>query len=363
MIKRYHINYNERGVKIVNGEVKRLLGPGTHWLIGSRIRVMKLSLRQIILHGEIIEDMANSQLGLDELSYLDIPDTQRALIWVSGRLHQILEPGQYAYWTQIHRLRVELVDISQGLFEHEDLQTIMRSPQSTSQLTELPVVEGHVAMVYKHGKIIKVLEAGTYAYWNKSGIKSLQIELREQMLDVSGQEIISADKVSLRINAILSYRVNDPLKAVSTVQDFVQTLYRDVQMALRSIVGTLELDQLLASKTALAEQLMDSTAEKAKTMGLLITRIGVKDIILPGEMKTLLNQVTEARKAAEAAVIKRREETAEMRSQANTAKFLEDNPMLLKLKEMEIMDKVAEKASLTIVTGEKSVIEHISHLI
>ena len=91
--------------------------------------------------------------------------------------------------------------------------------------------------------------------------------------------------------------------------------------------------------------------------------IGIRDVILPGEMKELLNKVTEAKKAAEANFIARREETAAMRSQANTAKLLQDNPTLLRLRELETLEKVAATAELKVVLGDKGLADRIVNLL
>jgi len=89
-------------------------------------------------------------------------------------------------------------------------------------------------------------------------------------------------------------------------------------------------------------------------LGLEIASVGIRDVILPGDMKDLMNKVTEAKKAAEANLISRREETAAMRSQANTAKLLADNPILMRLRELEVLEKIASSGKLNIVLGEKS---------
>ena len=116
----------------------------------------------------------------------------------------------------------------------------------------------------------------------------------------------------------------------------------------------MELDALLADKDAVATKLENIVKSRASAMGLEIDAIGIRDVILPGEMKEILNRVTEARKAAEAALITRREETAGMRSQANTAKIIESNPTLMRMRELEVLEKVAEKANLTVVLGDKN---------
>ena len=103
--------------------------------------------------------------------------------------------------------------------------------------------------------------------------------------------------------------------------------------------------------------------ERAKALGLKIVSVGVRDVILPGDMKDLMNKVTEAKKAAEANLIARREETAAMRSQANTAKLLEGSPTLMRLRELEVLEKVATSGKLNVVLGEKGLAERVVNLL
>jgi regulator of protease activity HflC (stomatin/prohibitin superfamily) len=139
-------------------------------------------------------------------------------------------------------------------------------------------------------------------------VKLYPIDMREKVLDVGGQEIMTSDKVTLRLNAILTYRVADARKAVETVSDVSQALYREAQLALRAVIGTRELDSVLADKNAVIAELELIVRQKAEAFGVSIVGFGVRDIILPGEMKALLNKVIEAKKASEANIISRREE-------------------------------------------------------
>ena len=143
-----------------------------------------------------------------------------------------------------------------------------------------------------------------------------------------------------------------PLKAVTTVEDYRQALYREAQLALRAIVGARTLEALLGEKDAVARDLDGALRARVAAIGLEVVSLGIRDVILPGEMKELMNKVIEAQKAAEAALITRREETAAMRSQANTARLLEQNPTLMRLRELEALEKVAEKGRLSVVVGE-----------
>ena len=119
------------------------------------------------------------------------------------------------------------------------------------------------------------------------------------------------------------------------------------------MVGARELDTFLMEKDGVASELADMVRVRAKTLGVELIAVGIRDVILPGEMKDLMNKVTEAKKAAEANLIFRREETAAMRSQVNTAKLLTDNPTLMRLRELEVLEKVAANSKLNILLGDR----------
>jgi len=180
---------------------------------------------------------------------------------------------------------------------------------------------------------------------------------------VVAQEIMSADKVTLRLNGVATYRVPDPRRAVCTTDDYKQALYREAQLVLRAVVGARELDALLADKESVSSEAAALLAPHAEGLGLQITALGIRDLILPGDMKELMNKVIEARKAAEANLVTRREETAAFRSQANTAKLLADNPTLMRLRELEVLEKVITGGKLSVVLGEKGLSERILNLL
>jgi regulator of protease activity HflC (stomatin/prohibitin superfamily) len=128
-------------------------------------------------------------------------------------------------------------------------------------------------------------------------------------------------------------------------------VYRELQFGLRAAVGTRTLDELLEDKATIDTIVKDFAAQKLLAAGITLEGVGVKDIILPGEMKTILAQVVEAEKSAQANVIRRREETAATRSLLNTAKLMEDNPIALRMKELETLERVAERIDKISVFG------------
>ena len=111
------------------------------------------------------------------------------------------------------------------------------------------------------------------------------------------------------------------------------------------------------------EELRRLLRTRVAFFGVEIHALGIRDVILPGDMKELLNKVTEAKKAAEADLITRREEVAAVRSQANTARMLESNPTLMRLRELEVLEKIASNTKMSVVLGEKGLMDRVIKLL
>jgi regulator of protease activity HflC (stomatin/prohibitin superfamily) len=272
----------------------------------------------------------------------------------------------YAYWTGFREVAIELIDVDaqKARFDHKDLQTIVRSTLADRVLDTYAVEQDHVGVLFQDGKYVDTLSPGKYAFWKNVGkVTFVTVDLRETMLDINGQEIMTADKVTLRLNAVVTYRVADAHKALSAADNFQLALYREAQLAVRAVIGGRELDQFLADKDAVAGELETIVRQRVAALGVAVVSLGIRDVILPGDMKDLMNKVTEAKKAAEANLIARREETAAMRSQVNTAKLLEGNPTLMRLRELEVLEKVATSSKLNVVLGEKGLAERVMNLL
>jgi regulator of protease activity HflC (stomatin/prohibitin superfamily) len=366
MWHRVKIDEMERGLVFRDGALTHLLGPGRYFLADPmrRLRVEKVSVRRPWLVHNDLEMIAKSGALDGQAMVLDLKDHERALVWVDGRIDAVCGPGLQVLWTVKHAIRVEMIDARGVRFEHPDLSVILTARAAAALLEVTTVAAGWVALVFQNGRLATTLEPGVHAFWRGEGdLRIYQVDLREQSAEITGQEILTADKVSLRLNAMVAYRVIDPVQAVTVVENFTQALYRQAQLALRAVVGTRELDTLLSEKDSVAAELEAILRERATAFGLEIRNVGIRDLILPGEMRTLLNRVTEARKAAEAALVTRREETAAIRSQANTARIFETNPTLMRLRELEVLEKVAEKANLSVVLGEGGLADRVVKLL
>jgi len=366
MSKHIKIRRHEVGLLFRDREFQGLLDAGRHTLFDPllKARVEMRSLRAPRLEHEQLDVIVASGVLEERATVLDLKDDQRALVWIDGRFSEVLEPGFHAYWNTVRDIRVEVIDARETRFTHEDLPVIAAIPASRRLLDICTVDRERVGVLYLSGRYVETLPPGLYAFWkNGTEARIVEIDLRETAADVNGQEIMTADKVTLRLNAAVNYRIIDAHRAVSHAEDVRQVLYREAQLALRGVLGTRDLDALLSEKDAVTEEIEALVRRRAGELGLEILSVGIRDIILPGDMKDLMNKVTEAKKAAEANLIARREETAAMRSQANTAKLLESNAALMRLRELEVLEKIATAGQLNVILGEKGLADRVVNLL
>ncbi len=365
-IQRIKIRNYEIGLRLREDEFQGLAAPGVHWIFDplGKLRIEVVSQREPWLVHNKLDVIVKSGALRDRAAVLDLKDHERALVWIDGRFSHVLPPGLYVYWTGLREVKAEIVDARLVRFEHRDLAVISRS-QYADRVLETITVEPHCqGVLLIDGQFVETLSPGRYAFWkNMAQVKLFPVDLREAALDISGQDIMTADKVTLRVNALVNYRVVDPRLSVTVAEHAPQALYREAQLALRAVIGARELDAFLAGKDTVAEELAEQVRPRAKAFGLELISVGIRDVILPGEMKDLMNKVTEAKKAAEANLIARREETAAMRSQANTARLLAESPTLMRLKELEVLEKVAASGKLNIMLGEKGLADKVVNLL
>ena len=349
-----------------DGEFRAVLGPGTHRMFDplNKLSAVVYDRRAPFLAHEKLDLIARTGALKGEAQVLDLKDDQRGLVWVDGRFSRVLGPGLYAYWLGPREVRVEVVDARRARFEHDDAKVIARHASAREFLDVGAVARGCAGVLFLDGRYVATLDPGPWAFWRGSAEpKVVEVDLREATLDLPGQEILTSDKVTLRLNALATYRVLDPRRAVCAADDYKQALYREAQLALRAVVGTRELDALLADKESVGAEAASLLAARAEALGVEVVSVGLRDLILPGEMKDLMNKVTEARKAAEANLITRREETAALRSQANTAKLLADNPTLMRMRELEVIEKMVETGNLSVALGEKGLLDRVTNLL
>ena len=362
--KRVTVKKNERGLLLRNGDFERVMQPGTHWLfVGmDNIRVETFALEQAaFVHGLSDYLMAKEpEVVAAEFVRVDLSETQVGLRSENGVLVEVLAPAtRRLYWKGLVDVKVDVIDIDEiaelpAALVARLTQTQMRQRSVTglAGVLQVQVPEYGAGVLSIDGKVQTLLTPGSYAYWKFNRNVSVElVDLRLQAVEVSGQDILTKDKVGLRLNLSATWRYVDVLKAFTQLQKPADHLYRELQFGLRAAVGTRTLDELLENKTVIDEVVMAHVKARLATYGIELDGAGVKDIVLPGEMKTILAQVVEAEKSAQANVIRRREETAATRSLLNTAKVMEGNPVALRMKELETLERVAERIDKISVFG------------
>ena len=359
----------EKGLLFHYGDFVRLVQPGKYRLWSrmwsrTRDRLNVVSTLETKFEHPLLDVLIKNRELAGALTIVELADHERALVWKDGRLAYILGTGRHAFWNEPYRLEVEVFDTNSLRFEHPKLEAIVSFGGSSRWLTGVDVADYEDTLLIKDGEIVETLRKGRHVFWANVGRVSWKtIDRREQVADVAGQEIMTKDKVTLRVNLLVAYEVIDSIKAVTVVSDHAQTLYREAQLVLRASVGTRTLDALLADKESVGGEVKNALAARARDFGVAVKSVGLKDIILPGEMKTILNQVIEAEKSAQANLIKRREETAAARSQANTARLLAENPTLARMKELEQLSEILSGTRSTFVFGSGDLSDQIRTLV
>jgi regulator of protease activity HflC (stomatin/prohibitin superfamily) len=198
------------------------------------------------------------------------------------------------------------------------------------------VYEFERGLKYTKGRFRGVLSPGQHWYlpWLTSVRK---IDVRPRFAPIPGQEVLSSDGVTLKVSLAANYEVVDPATAVNKVQKFEDALHVELQLALRQIIGSTDIDSLLAGRDDISKKLADMTQSKAQELGLRLITVSVKDIMFPGKLKETFAQVVTARKEGQAALEKARGETAALRNLANAAKMIESNPSLMQLRALQTL--------------------------
>lgn len=364
-MKRVVIGDGERGLLYRNRRFERVLAPGVTWLWSSSVDLRVADVTRPEYDGKDT-DMLVERLGAElerDFVLADIGTDEVGLLSKNGKLEDVLAPGsRKLYWKGPVAIGVQRLSLDEGLeLEPAVAKRLRQVGVLDRYAVSTTVPQESAGLLFVDGKLQRVLQPGAYAFWNFQKNVSVELmELRLQSLEVSGQELLTRDKVSLRVNLSATIRVTDPVAARTKVAKVIDYLYRELQFGLRRSVGMKTLDELLADKAAMDGEIFAYVAGRVLALGVELLGVGVKDLILPGEMKEILNSVVQAEKAAQANVIRRREEANATRSLLNTARLIEESPTLLRLKELEALEKVTEKIDkLTVFGGLDGVLKQL----
>ena len=310
--------------------------------------------QKLLFEDETLEKLVNKY---------EVKENELLFKYENGLFKEVISKGNYVFWKNPMKIEYKKVDTSE-LEVPKKLADLMRTNiVLTNYMLKYEVLSNEKALLIVDGKFVKELESGFYNFWRNNNKIELKIaDLRQQILEVNGQEILTQDKANLRINLDATYSIVDIKKALLDNKGFDKMLYVLLQTKLRAYIGQFTLDQLLENKSEMSDKILNMVENEAKYLGIKVSQAEIRDIILPGDVKEIMNQVLVAQKKAQANTITRREETAQTRSLLNTAKLMEDNPMLMQLKEMEYVEKIADKIGEISVTGNGGMVKQLKEI-
>lgn len=339
---------DERALLMRDGRLERLLQPGRFrafdpsWRLTAE--VVKVSRAELAVERARLIERTDPAMAAANLEIVQAGPTEVAIVSFDGEpKHLVLPNTARAFWKSLTRVDVDRIDTAADMRvskAHLDRMELSRNP-----VVAHAIVGAHEAgLLMVDGRLVERLAPGRHAFWQVGRTVAItKVDLRPTPLEVTAQEILTKDRVGVRVTLTAFTRVVDPEKTVLAAADVSATVYRLIQFAIREAVATRTLDDILAARDQIDRQVREFVTQRAGDLGVVVGEIGVKDVILPGDVRELLNKVVEAERVAKANLIRRQEETAATRSLLNTAKLMDDNPLLLRLKELESLERLVEK--------------------
>ena len=366
---RVDVAATERVLVLNQGRVTEILGPGEH---RAQRRGLVLERHDLAARAQFVSKFERilfaDQAGLADQHLIVVQAAEGELVAVfrDGALFDLSRgpKERTVLFRDAGPFEVKRFALTNRLEMPEELRPAIEAGGFQAVAQKATVERGQVGLLTVGGQFEGLLPEGQHLFVNTGRpIQVKLIDTRLRAVDVHGQEVLTADRVTVRVNIAADVRVVDPVKAATTVKDFDEALHRALQFAFRHTVGQRTLDQLLAEKVSVDAEAAEKVRTSMAEIGLEVGEIALKDVILPGEMREILNRVVEAEKTAEANVIRRREETQATRALLNTAKVMEENPVMLRLKELEALTELAGKVEkLTVHNGTQGLMNDLVRL-
>ncbi len=344
LMKTLTVKDGERALLTRNGRLERVLEPGRHRLFDLRrqltVEIFNVVRTEFPAERYAVLKAARPDLAAELFEAIETKADEIAIVSLDGRPVHLMTPWQVrVYWKVATSVDVERIDVASDIsVTARHLAMIERNRPTI--VTEAVVENPEAGLLYVEGRLLERLAPGRHAFWTVGRkIEVKRLDLRPQAVEITAQEMLTKDRIALRVTLTAFRRIVDPERTVATVPDVDAWLYRLVQFAIREAVAGRTLDEVLSAKAALDAELREYVRARVAESGVEVTELGVKDVILPGEIRELVNKVVEAERVAKANLIRRQE----TRSLLNTARLMEENPLLLRLKELESLERLVEK--------------------
>ena len=306
MRKSFVVAENQRGLLIRDGRLITVLEPGRHvyWDVSGRLSVELFDAQGVFADAwaEIMEKR-HPALAEKYLETVRVGEGDVAVISLDGKASVIVRPGQTVYvWKVLKDVSVTRINALENPRLTKAELVAYEKAVATAQRASAPIMpvfvgEAEAGLVFFDGELVETLKAGRYGYWQIGRSVTVKtLDMRPLPLEVTAQEILTKDKVSLRVTLTSFVRVTDAPKAALSTPDYSNHVYKLVQFAVREAIGGRTLDEVLSDRESVDEQIVNHVRRGLGDIGVEVAELGIRDVILPGEMRALINRVVEAEK-------------------------------------------------------------------
>jgi regulator of protease activity HflC (stomatin/prohibitin superfamily) len=203
-------------------------------------------------------------------------------------------------------------------------------------------------VVFRLGRVIPVRGPGLVIIWPIID-RLVKVSLRIVAMDVPSQDVITKDNISVKVNAVVYFRVIEPLKAITEVEDFLYATSMIAQTTLRSILGQSQLDDLLTNREEVNAELQKVIDFQTEPWGIKVTAVEVKNVDLPIEMQRAIAKQAEAERERRAKVIHAEGEFQASQKLADAANIIATAPSALQLRFLQTLTEIATEKNSTII--------------
>lgn len=362
---KYIVEQTQCGFLLKDGCFLALLPSGKY----NYIKALGYEVEVEEMRGEVkfkripVEILLKDPAFAERVLQVKIPDGFLGVLYKNGAFERILDQPEYLFWNVWDQYEFRLLDMRQPVMTAEVTKQYL-SHIPLKYYKKIEIQPGELGLLYFDNQYVGELKSGTYYYWLYSkDVLGRIVDMKTKNLEITGQEILTADRIGIRLNLICTYRIADAKRMVDTIKGLEAQLYSCVQLIIREYIGKYRLDELLEQKEEISGYIYSRLREEQEQYCVEFLAAGIKDIILPGEIREILNTVLIAEKKAQANVITRREEVASTRSLLNTAKLMDENKTLYKLKEMEYLERICNQVGNINVAGSGTLLQQLNNLL
>ncbi|MDM1044127.1 slipin family protein [Myroides sp. 1354] len=361
-MKKLQVKTNHVALVFNQGELQKVYTAGQYWLWGNK-EIIEYNQSELFPMRRDMDALLKNEQLLGLLDIVDVMDDEIIVVYKNKVFYTVFSAGRYIFWKDTNIYSFERYQTTALEVPTSIARNIRTKGNMLNFLRMYTVGANEKGLLFVDEQFQGILNAGDYCYWkNESKVQIIFVDVRQQSMDMNGQEILTKDKVQLRINFNIVYQVQNMLTAYVENKEVEKQMYNAIQLMLREKIGRLSFDELMENKENVSQAILEAVQEEIAALGIALKTCGIKDIILPGDIREIMNQVLIAEKKAQANMITRREETAATRSLLNTAKLMEENEMLMRLKEMEYIEKIADKVGEISLSGGGNVLKQLKEV-